>query len=550
MSDLPTGTVTFLFTDIEESTQLLKELGADRYREALESHRRLLREVFQRHGGHEVDTQGDSFFVAFGRAQDAVRAAGEAQRTLAEHAWPEGRELRVRMGIHSCEATTTGEGYVGVGVHRGARICAAGHGGQVLLSHTTYGLIEEDDTGFGVLDLGEHRLKDLSEPHRLFQLLDAPLPHFPALKTLETRPTTRPGPLLTLTGVAVLASVFTAWLFLRPQPTTPVSRFSLLFEERQRPTGGMMEFTADGSVLVYVGPGESGQGSQLWTRRWADLDAAPIRGTEGVVTFALSPDGGEIAFVTGFPAPLRVVASEGGASRTLLEQVYMVADWAPDGTVYFHGGGGLSRIPATGGGSEVVEIVTEFLGRETIHGNLRVLPGGRMGVFQVWYSVTGRDAEIWAIDLDTRERRLLTLGNNPRYASTGHLLFGTSDDALMAAPFDPGAAELTGPPIAVARDLTVNSTSGLATYAMSESGTLIYSAGGVTGGTIELVWVTRSWRCGPCRSGLAVRARQSELRMEPLPGRSAGGFPPAGRRKRRHLDQADARRSARAADVR
>ena len=411
MPDLPTGTITFLFTDIEESTQLLKALGADRYRDALESHRRLLREVFQRHSGHEVDTQGDSFFVAFGRAQDAVRAAGEAQRTLAEYAWPEGRELRVRMGIHSCEATPTGEGYVGIGVHRGARICSAGHGGQVLLSHTTYGLIEEDDTGFGFLDLGEHRLKDLSEPHRLFQLLDAPLPRFPRLKTLETRPTRRPLRLLTLTGVAVLASFFTAWLFFRPQPPTAVTRFSLLFEEQQIPAD-MMEFTADGSVLVYVGPGESGLGSQLWTRRWADLDAAPIRGTEGVITFALSPDGGEIAFVAGFPAPLRVVALEGDASRTLLEQVYMVADWAPDGTLFFNGGRGLSRIPATGGGSEAVEIVTELLGPETIHGNLRVLPGGRMGVFQVWYSVTGRDAEIWAIDLDTRERRLLTLGNN------------------------------------------------------------------------------------------------------------------------------------------
>ena len=289
--DLPTGTITFLFTDIEESTQLLRELGADRYRDALESHRRLLRDVFQRHGGHEVDTQGDSFFVAFGRAQDAVRAAREAQGALAGHAWPEGRELRVRMGIHSCEATATDEGYVGVGVHRGARICAAAHGGQVLLSHTTHGLIEEDDTGFGVLDLGEHRLKDLSEPHRLFQLLDAPLPRFPPLKTLETRPTTLSLRLLTLSGIAVLASVFAAWVLLRPQPPTPVARFSLLFEEGQVPAGNMMDFTADGSAVVYVGPGESGQGSQLWMRRWADLNATPIRGTEGAITFALSPEG-------------------------------------------------------------------------------------------------------------------------------------------------------------------------------------------------------------------------------------------------------------------
>ncbi len=102
MPDLPTGTVTFLFTDIEGSTQLLQDLGADRYRDALEGHRRILRDVVARHGGYEVDTQGDAFFVAFRRARDAVPAAVEAQRTFAGHAWPDGRELRVRMGVHTC----------------------------------------------------------------------------------------------------------------------------------------------------------------------------------------------------------------------------------------------------------------------------------------------------------------------------------------------------------------------------------------------------------------------------------------------------------------
>jgi predicted ATPase/class 3 adenylate cyclase len=193
MPDRPTGTVTFLFTDIEGSTQLLQELGGDRYRNALETHRQLLRDVFRRHSGHEVDTQGDAFFVAFSRAQDAVCAAGEAQHALAAYTWPDGHELRIRMGIHTCEATATSEGYVGVGVHRGARICAAGHGGQVLLSHTTASLIEEEDTGFGAQDLGEHRLKDLTEPHRLFQLVDPTLPQdFPPLRTLENLPTNLP----------------------------------------------------------------------------------------------------------------------------------------------------------------------------------------------------------------------------------------------------------------------------------------------------------------------------------------------------------------------
>ena len=169
--------------------------------------------------------------------------------------------------------------------------------------------------------------------------------------------------------------------------------------------------------------------------------------------------------------------------------------------MYFDVGEGLRQIPAAGGRSEAVEIVTEFRGRETIHADLTVLPGERMGVFQVWYSATGEDAEIWAIDLDNRERMLLTAGNSPRYASTGHLLFGTSDGVLMAAPIDPGTAELTGPPVAVAADLTVSATSGLVTYAVSESGTLIYSAGGVTGGSRELVWVTRSGDAAPVDPG-------------------------------------------------
>ena len=197
----PTGTVTFLFTDVEQSTQLLRELGADRYRVALDDHRRLLRTSFAENGGHEVDTQGDAFFVAFSSARDAVRAAHEAQRLLREHAWDD-REVRVRMGIHSCEATATGEGYVGLGVHRGARICAAGHGGQVLLSQATHDLLEEEieQRSIDIVDLGEHRLKDLSQPQHLFQLAipDAGLRDFPPLRTLDGRRTNLPvaAPLL------------------------------------------------------------------------------------------------------------------------------------------------------------------------------------------------------------------------------------------------------------------------------------------------------------------------------------------------------------------
>src|SRR5204862_2740463 len=131
---LPGGTVTLLFSDIEGSTRLLHALGSERYADALAAHQRLLRAAFQAHGGREVDTQGDAFFVAFPRAVDAVQAAVEAQRALAAHPWPEGAGVRVRMGLHTGEPTPTGERYVGLAVHRAARVGSAGHGGQVLLS--------------------------------------------------------------------------------------------------------------------------------------------------------------------------------------------------------------------------------------------------------------------------------------------------------------------------------------------------------------------------------------------------------------------------------
>ena len=168
---LPIGTVTFLFTDIEGSTQLLKRLG-DRYGEALEDHQRILRQAFVENGGHEIDTQGDSFFVAFRQARMGSPRAIAGQRGFAEHAWPDGTEVRVRMGIHTGEPAVGGERYVGLGVHRAARICAAGHGGQVLVSQTTRELLRDDPIpAVSLLDLGEHQLKDMDEPERLYQLV-------------------------------------------------------------------------------------------------------------------------------------------------------------------------------------------------------------------------------------------------------------------------------------------------------------------------------------------------------------------------------------------
>jgi YVTN family beta-propeller protein len=186
MPELPSGTVTFLFTDIEGSTALVKRLGG-RYAQVLAGHQRILREAFTAHGGHEVDTQGDSFFVAFPRAKDAVAAAVGAQRDLTAHAWPEGVKVRVRMGLHTGEPQVGDERYVGIGVHKAARIGAAGHGGQVLLSSTTRELVEDElPPGVTVRDLGERRLKDLERPERLFQLdIEGLQSDFAALNTLD-----------------------------------------------------------------------------------------------------------------------------------------------------------------------------------------------------------------------------------------------------------------------------------------------------------------------------------------------------------------------------
>ena len=181
---LPTGTVTFLFTDIEGSTKLLTELGTETYAEALAEHRRVLRRAFAAHGGVEVDTQGDAFFVAFPTCAGAVEAARGAQNDL------QGSPIRVRMGIHTGTPHVSVEGYVGPDVHKGARIAAVGHGGQVLLSKETYDLVDVDAT-----DLGEHRLKDFDEAVSIFQLGSE---RFPPLKTISN--TNLPSPASSFVG--------------------------------------------------------------------------------------------------------------------------------------------------------------------------------------------------------------------------------------------------------------------------------------------------------------------------------------------------------------
>ncbi len=190
MSLLPDGTVTFVFTDVEGSTRLLQELG-DGYADVARDHRRIVREALGDAGGTEIDTQGDAFFFSFARARDAARGAVDAQRTLRDHSWPHGAELRVRMGLHTGEPSVGDEGYLGLDVVRAARISAAGHGGQILVSETTRALLGNAlPEGVTVHDHGEAQLKDIQH-ERIYELAvdGEQVSSFPPLKTQAPKST-------------------------------------------------------------------------------------------------------------------------------------------------------------------------------------------------------------------------------------------------------------------------------------------------------------------------------------------------------------------------
>jgi len=188
-AEMPTGTVTLLFTDMEESTRLLTGLGSEAYQEVLATQRRLQRETFERWRGHEMGTEGDSFFIAFGSARDAVCACIEAQRALVSHPWPSGAPVRVRMGMHTGEPTVHEDNYVGLDVHLAARVAATAHGGQVVISESTRGLVTGQlGSQVSLRSLGGHRLKDIADVQHLHQVVAPGLPEeFPPLRSLGTK---------------------------------------------------------------------------------------------------------------------------------------------------------------------------------------------------------------------------------------------------------------------------------------------------------------------------------------------------------------------------
>jgi class 3 adenylate cyclase len=181
MPNLPSGTVTFLFSDIEGSTALLKQLGDERYAEVLRTHRRIMRETFAAHHGQEIDTQGDAFFYSFPRARDAVAAAVEVQRAHEHEAWPDDTSVRIRLGLHTGEPAVGDEGYTGLDVVRASRIAAVGRGGQVLLSETTRAIVAGDlPEGVELHALGDQRLRDIDRPEPLHELRIDDVPTTPS----------------------------------------------------------------------------------------------------------------------------------------------------------------------------------------------------------------------------------------------------------------------------------------------------------------------------------------------------------------------------------
>src|SRR5436190_8974319 len=226
VGELPAGTVTLLFTDVDGSTELVKGLG-EQYGAVLATHRDLLRQAFDARGGIEVDTQGDSFFVVFDNARRAVEAATDVQRVLAAEPWPSEASVRVRMGLHTGEPYRTEHGYTGVAVHRAARICTLAHGGQILLSRATAGIVDDDGVAGGRLrDLGEHWLKDFDRPERIYQLDVEGLPSiFPPLRTIDQQ--------IPLTGTVTVVMA-EGRKVLRLAQELPSEQFGILLSDLQR----------------------------------------------------------------------------------------------------------------------------------------------------------------------------------------------------------------------------------------------------------------------------------------------------------------------------
>lgn len=311
MHETTSATATFLFTDIEGSTELLKAHRAE-YANLLAEHHRILRDAFAAYGGTEVDNQGDSFFVAFTRAKDAVLAAAAAQRALAAHAWPGDASVRVRMGIHTGEAARASERYVGLSVHRAARISAIAYGGQVLVSPTTASLLEDDDElpGVALKDIGEYRLKDIARPVRLHQLEIDGLPQtFPRLRSTGDAKPNRRKRVAAAAGVVLVAAAAVAIAATRGNDAPPrvvANSLVRIDPETLEPTD-VVPIPAASDLIVSAG-------GFLWITHHLlrDTDDGGVRNAGDRTLTRVDPATGDVVTVGGGLAPCGLTADPSG----------------------------------------------------------------------------------------------------------------------------------------------------------------------------------------------------------------------------------------------
>jgi len=292
---------------------------------------------------------------------------------------------------------------------------------------------------------------------------------------------------ISLAALAILLTLFFGWSLVRPTPAPPVQRFSLAINEGQVPNEWLV-LSPDGSALVMAYPNATGQ-RQLFLRRWGDLTANPISGTEGATDPILSPDGGEVAFFGG--SQLKVAPLQGGLVRVLADSASCCVRWGVDGFLYYSASDlSIRRVPASGGRVEQITDVPNA--GDGQHAYFQILPGGEVGVF----SVFGGGGRIEAMDMASGQRVVLTQGFRSYVTPTGHLVFATVDGRLLAAPFDEKAMELASAPVPLVENLGIRNEDPM--YSLSSSGDLVYwQMPGVTDGQKELVWVTRSGEVSP-----------------------------------------------------
>jgi class 3 adenylate cyclase len=476
MAEQPTGTVTLLFSDIEGSTRLLEQLGRERYAEALARHCEILRGALNAHNGYEVDYEGDAFFFVFRSAADAVAAAVDAQRKLASEEWPDSRAVRVRMGLHTGEPLIQAPKYVGLDVHRAARIMATGHGGQVLLSERTVSLVEEDLADDVLLiDLGDHQLKDLSRSQRLFQLQIMDLPgDFPPLRT--NGGLTSPSGHRSIRRRSALAALGVAFAVAITFVAVVISRGGR--GEGPVPTGSLAAIDPKkNSVLWHVSVGEAPtqiavSGGKVWIlNRGQTLSLVDARTRSLLKTFAigaapagiatgangvwagdsassvlkLSPDNGVVVAKVHAP-PLTPPPLPPDSDGTLLDAGQVAL--SHDAVWFISGNATLSRIdPGTR------SVLATLRHRGEPGGGPTYVAAGEAGVWV--YAYNGTDGALTRVD--PRSNAVVASAS---LAGTGPLAAGLGNLWLVDNPkhliwqIDPGSPSASRPPTVV-RSITV-----------------------------------------------------------------------------------------------